>query len=67
MAREFGSSWDEAHALAGLGRCGLPAGRAVDPEASLRKAREIFQRTGAVEASDVSAELNTLTKAGPAA
>ena len=23
LAREIGSSWDEAHALAGLGRCAL--------------------------------------------
>jgi tetratricopeptide (TPR) repeat protein len=66
LAREFGSSWDEAHALAGLGRCALAAGRAADAEASLRQAREIFQRTGAAEASGVSAELDALTKAGPA-
>jgi tetratricopeptide (TPR) repeat protein len=66
LAREFGSSWDEAHALAGLGRCALAAGRAADAEASLRQAREIFQRTGAAEASGIAAELDALTKAGPA-
>ena len=27
LARQIGSSWDEAHALAGLGRCALAAGR----------------------------------------
>ena len=31
LAREIGLSWDEAHALAGLGRCGLAAGRTADP------------------------------------
>jgi tetratricopeptide (TPR) repeat protein len=67
LAREFSSSWDEAHALAGLGRCALAAGRAADAEASLRQAREIFQRTGAAEASGLSAELDALAKAGPAA
>ncbi len=65
LAREIGSSWDEAHALAGLGRCALAAGRAADAEASLRQAQEIFQGTGAVEASGVSAELDALTNAGP--
>ena len=67
LARQIGSCWDEAHALAGLGRCALAAGRAADAEAGLRQAHEIFQRTGATEASDVSTELDALTNAGPRA
>jgi tetratricopeptide (TPR) repeat protein len=30
LAREIDSSWDEAHALAGLGRCALAAGRTAN-------------------------------------
>jgi DNA-binding SARP family transcriptional activator/DNA-binding XRE family transcriptional regulator len=55
LAREIASPWDEAHALAGLGRCALTGG-----SASLRQARDIFQRIGAVEAADVTAELESL-------
>ena len=61
LAREIGLPWEEAHALAGLGRCALAAGRTADAEAGLRQAREIFQRIGAAEASGVSAELDALT------
>ena len=61
LAREIGLSWDEAHALAGLGRCALAAGRTADEAAGLRQAREIFQRIGTAEASGVSTELDTLT------
>ncbi len=39
------------------------AGRAADAEQLLRQALEIFQRTGAAEAADVSAELRALTGA----
>jgi tetratricopeptide (TPR) repeat protein len=66
LAREIGSSRDEARALAGLGRCALAAGRTATAEASLRQALEIFQRIGAAEATDVAAELGTLTGTGPA-
>jgi hypothetical protein len=52
---------DEAHALAGLGRCALAVGRAADAETSLRQAREIFQQIGAAEALGVLAELDALT------
>jgi hypothetical protein len=52
---------------AGLARCALAAGRTVGAQAGLRQAREIFQRIGAAEAADVSAELDTLTETGPAA
>jgi tetratricopeptide (TPR) repeat protein len=67
LARQIGSSWDEAHALAGLGRCALAADRTAGAEDNLRKALEIFQRIGAGEAADVSAELDTLTGTRPAA
>jgi hypothetical protein len=30
LARQIGSSWGEAHALAGLGRCALAAGHAAE-------------------------------------
>ena len=67
LAREIGSSWDEAHALAGLARCALAAGRTAKAEDRLRQALEIFQRIGAAEAADVSAELEALTDARPTA
>ena len=46
LARQIGSSSDEAHALAGLGRCALAAGHAAEAEDRLRQALEIFQRIG---------------------
>ena len=58
---------NEAHALAGLGRCALAAGHAAQAAALLRQALEIFQRIGAAEADDVSRELAALTEAGPPA
>jgi tetratricopeptide (TPR) repeat protein len=61
LAGEIGSLWDEAHALAGLGRCAQAAGRTSDALVNLRRAREIFQQIGAAEASDVSAELDAIT------
>jgi len=60
------STWDEAHALAGLGRCALAADHATQALAFLRQALEIFQRIGTAEANDVSRELAALTEAGPA-
>jgi hypothetical protein len=64
LARELGTSWDQAHALAGLGRCALAAGRTIDAQAGLRQAQEIFQQIGAAEAATVSAELDAITKTG---
>jgi hypothetical protein len=49
LAREIASSWNEAHALAGLGRRAQAAGHTTDAGASLRQAQEIFQRIGAAE------------------
>jgi hypothetical protein len=65
LARQTSNSWGEAHALAGLGRCALAIGRTAEGEAGLRQALEIFQRIGAAEAADLSAEL--AVPSGPAA
>jgi hypothetical protein len=54
------SSWDEAHALAGLGRCALADGDAALAETLLRQALEIFRRTGAADAPALLAELESL-------
>jgi len=66
LARAIDTSSDEAHALAGLGRCALAAGHAAQAEALLRQALEIFQRIGAGEARDLLTELDTLTGLPPA-
>ena len=50
-------AWDEAGALAGLGRCALACGEASEGLSLLRRALEIFQRIGAAEADDLAAEL----------
>jgi Flp pilus assembly protein TadD len=55
LARQIGSTWDEAHALAGLGRCALAAGRTSEADTALRQALAIFQRIGAGEAAEVNA------------
>ena len=66
LARQIGASSDEAHALAGLGRCSLAVGHATQAAALLRQALEIFQRTDAAEAPDLRAELDALTGPPPA-
>ena len=53
--------WDEAHALAGLGRCAIAADHATQAGPLLRQALEIFQQIGAAETPDVLAELDALT------
>jgi hypothetical protein len=60
LAREIGSPYYEASALAGLGRCAITDGRVADAQAALRQAQQIFQRTGAAEAAGVAAELEAL-------
>jgi tetratricopeptide (TPR) repeat protein/transcriptional regulator with XRE-family HTH domain len=60
LAREDSTAWDEAHALAGLGRCALSAGRTEQAADQLRQALEIFRRIGAAEAATVAAELEAL-------
>lgn len=57
LARQIDSSWDEAHALAGLARCALAAGRAADAQADLRHAHERFQRIGAADAAGLRSHL----------
>ena len=66
LARGIADSWDEAHALAGLGRCALAAGHLAQAGNLLSQALEIFQRTGAAEATDVLAELDALSGSPPA-
>jgi len=60
LAVEIRSSWDEAHAHAGLGRCALADGRIAEAVARLQNALEIFRKLGAAEASGISAELNSI-------
>jgi tetratricopeptide (TPR) repeat protein len=60
LARQFGIALEEAHALAGLGRCAQAGGRTAGAEDGLRQALAILQRIGAAEAADVSAELDAL-------
>ena len=64
LARAIVSAWDEAHALAGLGRCALAKGRVTEAADDLQQALEIFQRIGASEADGISRELAALTEAG---
>jgi Tfp pilus assembly protein PilF len=64
LARAISSSWDEAHALTGLGRCAMASGHATQAEVLLRRALEIFQRIGAVEAREVLAEVSPYRPAG---
>lgn len=52
--------WDQAHALAGIGRCALAAGNAADAHSYLRQAHEIFQRIGATEATGIATELRAI-------
>jgi len=67
LARQIGSSWDEAHALAGLGRCAVATGPGAPAADMLRQALELFRQIGAAEAAEISAELQALTEARPAA
>ena len=67
LARQVSSSPDEAHALAGLGRCALAAGQLIEAQDRLRQALEIFQQIGEPEAGGVCRELPALTEAGPSA
>jgi tetratricopeptide (TPR) repeat protein len=60
LAREIGIVWDEAHALAGLGRCALAAGRPAEAADQLRQALTVFRRIGAAEAAGLTAELSAL-------
>ncbi|QMU69811.1 tetratricopeptide repeat protein [Streptacidiphilus sp. P02-A3a] len=65
LSREIASPWDEAHALAGLGRCALAEDDAQRGEDLLRQALRIFEHMRAPEAQDVLSELDALTSTGP--
>jgi Flp pilus assembly protein TadD len=60
LARTLASSPEEAHALAGLGRCAMAAGSTTRAEVLLRQALQIFQRIGAADVPDLLSELDTL-------
>ena len=63
LASQIASTWNMAHALAGLSRCALAVGRTADGQANLRQAQEIFHRTGMAEASEITAKLELLGEA----
>ena len=61
LAGQFSEWWAYLAApLAGLGRCARAPGRTAEAGKTLRQALAIFQRIGAAEAADVSAELDAL-------
>jgi DNA-binding SARP family transcriptional activator len=60
MARDIESSWDEAHALAGLGRCALSAGEVAGARDLLQRSQRIFEHIGAAETAELAAELSDL-------
>jgi tetratricopeptide (TPR) repeat protein len=64
LSREIASPRDQASALAGLSRCALTLGHTSDAAENMRQARDIFQRIGAAEAADVTAELDSLAWPG---
>ena len=64
-AREAESQLDEAHALAGLGRCALAARRTADALATLEEAHSIFTRLGIAEAIAISELLNEIRASTP--
>jgi tetratricopeptide (TPR) repeat protein len=57
LARAIASSWGEAHVLAGLGRCALAGRHHEQAREFLEEALAIFQKIGAAEVGDISAEL----------
>jgi len=61
LALQICTPWDQAHALAGLGRCAVAAGNADDAHGKLRQAHEIFQRIGATEATGIAIELRAIS------
>ncbi len=58
MAREIAGAWDEAHALAGLGRCARADSDLAQARDLFGQALEIFQRIGAGEATEIATELD---------
>jgi Tfp pilus assembly protein PilF len=66
LALQVGRRGDQAHALVGLGLCALAADGTAKAADMFRRALEIFQQTGAAEATEVPAELQALTDTLPA-
>jgi lipopolysaccharide biosynthesis regulator YciM len=62
LARELQGSWDEAHALAGLGRCAHASGDLAAATRLLGQAHDIFCRIGAAEAAGLADELDAMSK-----
>ena len=62
LARAIGTAWEEARALAGLGRCAAAVGHTKQARALLQEAYVIFQRIGT---ADAPAALNALSSPGP--
>lgn len=60
-AGEVGQAWDEAQALAELGRRELASGRTAQAAGQLGRPLETFQRIGAPDAAAVAAELDHIT------
>jgi hypothetical protein len=61
LARAVGGASEQAHALAGLGRCAIIDGDIARGSALLQQALEIFRRIGAAEVPGLVTELATLT------
>lgn len=57
LARQIPSPWDQAHALAGLGRCAKADGDLSRATGLLRQAHQIFADSGAAEAADIAADI----------
>lgn len=64
LARQILSPWDEAHSLAGLGRCARADGDLPGASRLLRQAYQLFHRDGSAEESAIAAELDSIAEAG---
>lgn len=60
VARAIDSTWDEAHAWAGLGRCAQAGHRLSDARTCLERAQQAFRRIEADELPGIMAELDAL-------
>ena len=63
LARTISSAWNEAHALAGLGRCAQAAHRIADARAFLHQAHDVFDTIDPEEATHIATELAALPAA----
>ncbi len=62
LALQICTPWDQAHALAGLGRCAVATGNTADAHRNLRQAHQIFQDIGATEAAGIAIELRAIAQ-----